>query len=90
MMTIQSTLVSAAPGTELRLLAMYRNRLSQEHWAISQVYKREGAPCLSAPADKTIVQMLLDRPERRSLRGTVLRYEEPLEPVAEDEWEATQ
>jgi len=90
MMTIQSTLVLATPDTELRLLAMYRHRLSQEHREISQVYKREGAPCLSAPADETIIKMLLDRPARRSLRGTVLRYEEPLEPVADDEWEATQ
>ena len=90
MTTIQMTLVSTTPATELRLLAMYRRRLSQEHRAISQVYKTEGAPFLSAPADETIIKMLLDRPERRSLRGTVLRYEGPLEPIAEDDWEAAQ
>ena len=83
-------MVSATRGTQLRLLSMYRRRLSQEHWAVSQVYKPEDASGISAPADGTIIQMLLGRPERRPLRGTVLRYEEPLEPVADDEWEAAQ
>lgn len=29
-----------------------------------------------------------DEPELAALRGTVLRYTDPLEPVAESEWEA--
>lgn len=89
-MAIQALSVSVTRNTEHRLLLMYRRRLGQEHRAISQIYKREDAFGGSAQADETIIEMLLNRPERRSLRGTVLKYEEPLEPVAEDEWEAAQ
>jgi len=69
---------------------MYRRRLSQEHGAVSQVYKRDASLGGFAQADETIIEMLLNRPERRPLHGTVLRYGEPLEPIAEDEWEAIQ
>ena len=68
---------------------MYRRRLRQEHRAVSQIYRRDDSFSDSAQADKTVVELLLNRPERRSLRGTVLKYAEPLEPVAEDDWEAS-
>ncbi len=89
MLAIPVLPVSVTRNTQFRLLSMYRHRLSQEHRAVSQIYRRDDSFSDSAQADKTVVELLLNRPERRSLRGTVLKYEEPLEPVAEDDWEAS-
>lgn len=80
--------VSVTRTIELRLLSMYRRRLSQEHQAVSQIYRRDDSFSDSTQADKTVVELLLDRPSHRSLHGTVLRYEGPLEPIAEDDWDA--
>lgn len=92
MLAISVPPVLVTRTTELRLLSMYRRRLSQEHRAVSQIYRRDDSFSDSAQAeqsDKTVVELLLSRPSHRSLHGTVLRYDGPLEPIAEDEWEAS-
>lgn len=89
MPTVQALSIQVTQDIKLSLMSMYRHRLSQEHRVISQVYKWDNPLSNPIQADPTIVELLLNRPERRSLHGTVLKYEEPLEPVAEDEWEAS-
>ncbi|MCG8458858.1 MAG: type II toxin-antitoxin system Phd/YefM family antitoxin [Holophagales bacterium] len=54
--------------------------------------ERDGKPLIITDRDRPVLEVRPYRPDPeealRGLRGSVLRYEEPTEPVGREDWEA--